>query len=132
MALVGADRAFDWDEARRVANEVVARKLGLGASRLAIGDRSLVLKASALVEVLGEHWLHDAVEAVRLAYARESPPAGPRCAYLHGVLASKCAEAGFCPLDAAGDFFNGLLARVNVPQGLLVPPTATHTPVGAT
>lgn len=113
--LIPPEHPFDWADVKTLAN-LVAKKCGLMGQSLSMSDRSLVLKACAISSRLGEHWIHDAVAALIAAYSRPSPPAGPRCAYLHGVLESKCTELGYD--------FNTLLARVNVPLEFLQPPAA--------
>jgi hypothetical protein len=95
---------INWGKARHDAARIV-EKLGLG--RLDKNDRSLILKAAALEQSMGENFIWDSVEAVRLAYQRDKKPGKPRCAYFHGVLKSKCSEIG--------KDFNAILSRLEPP-----------------
>ena len=101
--------SLDWQEVLRICKEV-NKVVPVQKPQ----DRSLLLKAAALSLVeLGEKWLRDSVEAVRIAYAKTPPPAKPRPAYLHGILASKCKDLG--------KHFNSLLKQVEVPDEVLKP-----------
>lgn len=101
--------SLDWQEVLRICREV-NKVVPVHKTQ----DRSLLLKAAVLSLVeLGEHWLRDSVEAVRIAYAKTPQPAKPRPAYLHGILASKCKDLG--------RHFNSLLKQVELPDAVLNP-----------
>jgi hypothetical protein len=82
-----APREIDWDMARTNAKRIVEKLDWRG--QLSDTDRDLVMKVAALIEILGENFVWDAVEAVRLGTTRKS-----RGAHLHAVMSSKCKEAG--------------------------------------
>jgi hypothetical protein len=100
---------IDWEQAATGAREVI-RKLDLRprAGADLAKDRSLLLKAAALAQVLGERFLWDSVAAVQAGKTRRN-----KFAHLHAVMARKREESGGEPL-------NLLLKRLEVPVGLRI------------
>lgn len=106
---VAADaHEVDWGKAREDANRVLQKT---GIRGMTSQDRSLVIKASAMAQTVCEDFLWDAVEAVRLAFERDKPPGGNRCAYFHGVLESKA--------KLLGRNFKAMLVQLHPPPDLL-------------
>jgi len=115
--------ATDWaaarDTARRIADKIAPRP----RPPLAKADRSLVLKAAALIQSrLPENTLWDAVEAV--VRTKNGRP----WAYLHRTLANQYWDLAGChpAADQADrrlvlDHFNALLRTVHIPAALIEP-----------
>jgi hypothetical protein len=107
-----------WERVRQRANRSLETlRASAQTSAKSLGDRSLLLKASTLVEAgtIPEHWLADALGAV--VDARKRKPATKPFAYLQTVLQNRAQ-------DDNRDW-NRMLATVEVPEFLLKPRAAT-------
>lgn len=103
-------KAIDWQAVLGTCREVQAK---LGIKRLCPGDRSEILKVTALCQLgaISENELWDSCKAVEVQYGRPSPPKIARGGYWHRVLEKK--------LLARRVRFTALLSEIVVPAKLL-------------